>query len=52
LGARAPGLRSGLSLHRPPEEPGLRCCPPSLYTFAGWSFPPGLARDARRPWRV
>jgi len=38
------GLRSGLSLHRPPENPKLRCCPSSLYTFpAGIS--PGLARD-------
>ncbi len=33
FGALAPGLRSGLSLHRPPEDPGLRCCPSSLYTF-------------------
>ena len=24
---RASGLRSGLSLHRPPSDPGLRCCP-------------------------
>src|SRR5216684_335769 len=31
--AIASGLRSGLSLHRPPEDPGLRCCPSSLYTF-------------------
>jgi hypothetical protein len=31
--AFAPGLRSGLSLHRLPEDPGLRCCPSSLYTF-------------------
>ena len=39
-----PGLRSGLSLHPPPEAPELRCCPSSLYTFpAGIS--PGLARD-------
>jgi len=39
-----PGLRSGLSLHPPPEAPELRCCPSSLYTFpAGVS--PGLARD-------
>ena len=30
---RTPGLRSGLSLHRPPQDPGLRCCPSSLYTF-------------------
>src|SRR5437879_5957702 len=30
---RAPGLRSGLSLHPPPVDPGLRCCPSSLYTF-------------------
>ena len=28
-----PGLRSGLSLHPPPEIPELRCCPSSLYTF-------------------
>src|SRR6266850_2366430 len=31
--ALTPGLRSGLSLHPPPEDPGLRCCPSSLYTF-------------------
>src|ERR1700686_917208 len=31
--AHASGLRSGLSLHRPPKDPGLRCCPSSLYTF-------------------
>ncbi len=31
--AFATGLRSGLSLHRPPESPRLRCCPSSLYTF-------------------
>jgi hypothetical protein len=31
--ARASGLRSGLSLHRSPEKPRLRCCPSSLYTF-------------------
>ncbi len=31
--ASASGLRSGLSLHRPPIDPGLRCCPSSLYTF-------------------
>ena len=40
----APGLRSGLSLHRLPADPGLRCYPSSLYTFpARWG--PGLARD-------
>ena len=33
LGGLTPGLRSGLSLHPPPETPGLRCCPSSLYTF-------------------
>ena len=27
------GSGSGLSLHPPPEVPGLRCCPSSLYTF-------------------
>jgi len=27
------GLRSGLSLHHPREDPELRCCPSSLYTF-------------------
>jgi hypothetical protein len=32
-GARRQGLGSGLSLHPPPELPGLRCCPSSLYTF-------------------
>jgi hypothetical protein len=37
-------LRSGLSLHRPPEDPELRCCPSSLYTFPA-GVPPGLARD-------
>jgi hypothetical protein len=26
-------LQSGLSLHHPPEDPGPRCCPSSLYTF-------------------
>src|SRR5436190_11329541 len=31
--ASASRLRSGLSLHPPPEEPELRCCPSSLYTF-------------------
>lgn len=46
LGGLTPGLRSGLSLHPPPENPKLRCCPSSLYTFpAGVS--PGLARDCR-----
>ena len=44
FGELTPGLRSGLSLHPPPETPELRCCPSSLYTFpAGVS--PGLARD-------
>ena len=44
LGGLTSGLRSGLSLHPPPEGPELRCCPSSLYTFpAGVS--PGLARD-------
>ncbi len=39
LGAHASGLWSGLSLHRLPENPGLRCCPSSLYTFpAGGSL--------------
>jgi hypothetical protein len=38
-------LRSGLSLHPPPENPELRCCPSSLYTFPGWNIWPGLARD-------
>jgi len=33
FGAFTSGLRSGLSLHPPPEYPGLRCCPSSLYTF-------------------
>jgi hypothetical protein len=32
------GLRSGLSLHHPPEAPELRCCPSSLYTFPAWDF--------------
>ena len=41
----ASGLRSGLSLHRPPEDPGIRCCPSSLYTFPARTFRPGLARD-------
>ena len=31
--AGAPGLRSGLYLHPIPDDPGLRCCPSSLYTF-------------------
>ncbi len=39
------GLRSGLSLHRPPKDPGIRCCPSSLYTFPAGTFRPGLARD-------
>ena len=38
------GLRSGLSLHPPPESPELRCCPSSLYTFPA-AVSPGLARD-------
>jgi len=33
LSAFPSGLRSGLSLHPPPEAPGFRCCPSSLYTF-------------------
>ena len=33
VGALPSGLRSGLSLHHPPESPGIRCCPSSLYTF-------------------
>jgi hypothetical protein len=33
-----PGLRSGLSLHRSPENPKLRCCPFSLYTFPAGVF--------------
>ena len=33
-----PGLRSGLSLHPPPENPELRCCPSSLYTFPAGVF--------------
>ena len=33
LGGLTSGLRSGLSLHPPPESPELRCCPSSLYTF-------------------
>jgi len=33
FGELTPGLRSGLSLHPPPESPELRCCPSSLYTF-------------------
>ena len=33
LGGLTPSLRSGLSLHHPPEAPELRCCPSSLYTF-------------------
>ncbi len=39
-----PGLRSGLSLHPPPQPPELRCCPSSLYTFPA-AVSPGLARD-------
>lgn len=41
LGGLTSGLRSGLSLHPPPEGPGLRCYPSSLYTF-----PAGLFRRA------
>src|SRR5215472_10850732 len=41
---RLSGLRSGLSLHHTPEDPGLRCRPSSLYTFPA-AFLPGLARD-------
>src|SRR5271157_6355177 len=44
LGGLTPGLRSGLSLHPPPESPELRCCPSSLYTFPD-GVSPGLARD-------
>src|SRR6266849_4131010 len=33
FGGLTPGLRSGLSLHPPPENPELRCCPSRLYTF-------------------
>src|SRR5690349_1408965 len=40
----SPGLRSGLSLHLIPDDPGLRCRPSSLYTFPA-DFLPGLARD-------
>jgi hypothetical protein len=36
------GLRSGLSLHPPPENPRIRCCPSSLYT-SRLKFPSGLA---------
>jgi hypothetical protein len=42
LAALTPGLRSGLSLHHPPEGPGLRCCPSSLYTFPNGCLPSGL----------
>jgi hypothetical protein len=49
-------LRSGLSLHRPPKDPGLRCCPSSLYTFPAGTLRPGLARDCHfrfpRIWAV
>ena len=38
MGALASGLRSGLSLHRPLKNPGLRCCPSSLYTFPAGFF--------------
>jgi len=41
FGAHASGLWSGLSLHRLPENPGLRCCPSSLYTFPAGA-PTGL----------
>jgi len=34
----APGLGSGLSLHPPPKDAGLRCCPSSLYTFPDCSM--------------
>jgi len=54
LKASASGLRSGLSLHPSPENPELRCCPSSLYTFPAHS--PGLARDCHlrfpRIWAV
>src|ERR1700722_16559020 len=33
FGGLRSGLRSGLSLHPPPEASELRCCPSSLYTF-------------------
>ena len=42
--ASASGLRSGLSLHPLPDDPGLRCRPSSLYTFPA-CVSPGLARD-------
>jgi hypothetical protein len=42
--ASASGLRSGLSLHPLPDDPGLRCRPSSLYTFPAY-VSPGLARD-------
>ena len=53
-----PGLRSGLSLHPPPEKPKLRCCSSSLYTFpaeislrtwlgiANLKVPPNLSSSA------
>ena len=55
--AAGASLWSGLSLHRAPAEPEVRCCPSSLYTFpsrarALW----GLARDCQsrfpRVWAV
>jgi hypothetical protein len=33
FGGATSSLRSGLSLHLPPEDPELRCCSSSLYTF-------------------
>ncbi len=40
----------------PRENPGLRCCPSSLYTFPAGMFLPGLARDCHfrfpRIWAV
>ena len=55
--ARASGLRSGLSLHRSPEKPRLRCCPSSLYTFpvgllnvaTSWSTPSRLGSGLPSP---
>ena len=46
FGGLTPGLRSGLSLHRPPEAPELRCCPSSLYTF-----PVGVSTGDGKPVR-
>jgi len=49
--ALPPGLRSGLSLHPPPDDPGLRCRPSSLYTFPAEVFRPSLARDCHPGFR-